>query len=451
MDTRNVVVDFSKRGGKMRPLNGINSGPLFGIEMGIDFTDEYKTLSVPFVRTDSVEPPHGCGRFVDIHCLFPDFNLDERFEASYNFAPTDKYLSAIKSAGADIFLRLGETPDPYEPRPFIKAPRDYEKYARICERIIAHYNEGWGRGLKLGIKYVEIMCCIDEPSGWSGSDEEYFELYRVVANHLRQRFPRIRIGAYSSGGFFSLNNLGASRLEHRYIDVLERFLEYITSPDTPAPLDFFSWRASCEDAEELSLHSNYARNYLYQYGLRRTQSIVTDFSLRNGDKPQHMEREYPAKLVAALITAQKSDIDMLFLSSGDPRSDRCPFFSTECRSGKYLFGPFRALEAFGELCRLGTEVETDGEYRRELSTLAATNGEEGAILVATRGFSGIIEIDVKGAPYTAYTLRGLIGGGERGEGYYSTDKPTSLKDGRILLRVGRYEVYLLSFSGGGAE
>ncbi len=444
MDIRNVVVDFSKKGGKMRPINGLNAGPRFGIDMSLDLTEEYRAMAISYVRTDCVEPPFGSGRFVDIHCLFPDFNLDERFEASYNFEPTDRYLSSIKQAGAEIFLRLGETPDSYDPRPHIKPPTDYEKYARICERIIAHYNEGWGRGLKLGIKYVEIMCCTDEPSGWSSSRAEYFELYRIVANHLRGRFPRIRIGAYSSGGFFSLNNLNATPLQRSYIDTLESFLEYIGNKQTAAPLDFFSWRASCADAEELSLHSNYARNYLVQAGFRRAQSIVTDFSLVEGYQPQYMEREYPAKLLSALITAQRSDIDMLFLSSGDPRSNRCPFYCTEDRTGAHLFGPFRAMEAFGELCRLGTEVETEGEYRRELSTLAATDGDAGAILVVTRNYNGIIEVDVRGACYTSYTLRGLIGGGERGEGYYSTDRPTPLRDGRVRLRAGKYEVYLLT-------
>ena len=449
MNIRNVTVDFSKKSGKMRPLNCLNSGPAFGVDMSLDFSEEYRSLSVPFVRTDRVEFPHGADRYVDIHCLFPDFSLDERFESSYNFAPTDAYLSAIKATGAEIFLRLGESIDPYEIKRYIKKPKDFQKWANICERIIAHYNEGWARGFKFGIKYVEIMCDIDEPDAWQSPIENYFELYRTVSNHLRARFPRLRIGAYSSGGFFALNHWNGSPLQKRYIEVLEKFLDYIGNKSTSAPLDFLSWKCSIDNAEELSLHANYARNYLVQSGFRKAQSILTRFDiLPQGELPRHKEKEYPSRLLSALITAQKSSIDMLFLSEADPRSNLCPLYSTEDRENKHYFGPYRAMEAFGELYRLGTEVETDGDYRKELSTLAATDGTDGAILLVTREYSGIIEIDVKGANYTTYTLRGLIGGGERGAGYYSADKPAVLNDGKVLLRVGKYEVYLITFGQG---
>lgn len=446
MNIRNVTVDFSKKSGKMRPLNSLNSGPLFGIDMSLDYREEYRSLCVPFVRTDRVEYPHGSDRYVDIHCLFPDFSLEERFEASYNFAPTDRYLLAIKDTGAEIFLRLGETADPYEIKPYIKKPKDILKWARVCEKIIAHYNEGWGHGFKLGIKYVEIMCDIDEPDGWQGNVEEYFELYRVVANHLRQRFPRLRIGAYSSGGFFALNHWNGTPLQKGYVETLEKFLDYIGSKETSAPLDFLSWKCTAANAEELSLHANYAKNYLIQSGFRRAQSILTRFDiLPLGELPRHKEREYPSRLLSALITAQKSSIDMLFLAEADPRAELCSLYCTEDRASKHYFAPYRAMEIFGQLYRLGTEVETDGDYRKELSTLAATDGTDGAILLVTRDYSGIIEVDVKGANYSAYTLRGLIGGGQRGEGYYSSDKPAELKDGRLLLRVGKHEVYLISF------
>ena len=70
----------------------------------------------------------------------------------------------------------------------------------VCEHIIRHYNEGWANGFKLGIEYWEIW---NEPDGkkpngdqpnWSGTPEEFYEMYSVTAAHLKKRFPKLKIG-----------------------------------------------------------------------------------------------------------------------------------------------------------------------------------------------------------------------------------------------------------------
>ena len=35
-------------------------------------------------------------------------------------------------------------------------PKDFQKWAEICEHIIMHYNEGWANGFHYGIKYFEV-------------------------------------------------------------------------------------------------------------------------------------------------------------------------------------------------------------------------------------------------------------------------------------------------------
>ena len=156
MIKRSISIDFSKKIGKIKPVNGLNNGPAFGMELDKDFTEQYKEMACPIVRVSDVEYPYASSRYLDLHCIFPDINLDERFEASYNFAPTDGYLAKIKDAGAQIFLRLGESKEPFEVKKYTRPPRDYAKIARICERIIAHYNKGWANGFKYNIKYVTL-------------------------------------------------------------------------------------------------------------------------------------------------------------------------------------------------------------------------------------------------------------------------------------------------------
>ena len=150
--------------------------------------------------------------------------LDERFEASFNFAPTDRYLASVKETGADIFLRLGESPEPYEVKRYTSF-FDAEKVARVFERIIAHYNKGWGNGFKYNIKYVEIMCDADTAAAWSRTPEEYYSFYSTVAKYLKEKYPKIKVGAYSSGGFYSLNHYGAPQGVRRYIKFLEGFID----------------------------------------------------------------------------------------------------------------------------------------------------------------------------------------------------------------------------------
>ncbi|MBQ8371637.1 MAG: hypothetical protein IJX38_01680 [Clostridia bacterium] len=448
MIKRHVYVDFSKKCGKIYPVGCANTGPLFGIDLSVDFSEEYRKMSVPYVRTHNVEHPHGGGRYVDIHNVFPVWELDERFEASYNFAPTDKYLSAIKAAGGEIFLRIGESSDPYEIKPYLAPPRDPMKWARIAERIIRHYNNGWARGFKHGIRYVEIMADVDDPRGWSGSRVEFYELYRTVSTYLKEKFPRLKIGGYSSGGFFSLNHFNATDIQRGYVDFLEGFLEYIGSPRHRAPLDFFTWKCFAETPEELSLHANYARNYLDQSGFRKTESIISEFNLASAAGGEmHLDRDYPAALMTSLIIAAKSNINMMFYADSDPRRSGCALYSVEDRTSKRLYAPYRAMEAFGELVRLGGAVDVSEDFRREIYSLAATDGTSGALLLVTRDYSGVIELGVKGMELSTYSIRGLIGGGERGAGFTTSAENIAAKDNKVLLRTGKNEVYLITFAG----
>ncbi len=452
MVARTVSIDFSRKIGKIKPVSGVNSGPLFGIDLSYDLTENYRELAIPAVRVSDTAAPYGGGRFVDIRNVFPDPLLDERFPESYNFAPTDKYLAAVKAAGAEIYLRLGESRDPYEIRPRLSPHLPPEKWARVCEKIIDHYNRGWGCGFKHGIKYVEIWSGADSDDGWGGTREEYFELYRTVSNHLKSVFPKLRVGAYSSGGFFALNHFDASDKEKRRIEFLEQFLSYTSKKATYSPLDFFSWECRAESPEELSLHSNYARSYLGQYGHKRAASVVSSFSLipREGDR-QFAEREYPAELASALIVAQKSSIDMMFCDTLDPHSPSNAILTLDdCRTVR-KYAAYGVMAAFGVLSRQGTAVQTTDDYRREIYTLATVGNGEGAVLIATRNFSGNIELSLKNSPFTKYSIKGMVGGGERGAGYSSEKCGIKVGRGTFSLKVGRCEVYLITLTSDASE
>ena len=445
MIKRTVNIDFLRKTGKLKPVNCLNNGPLFGIDLDCDLTQQYKEMKPQLVRVSGIESPYASSRFLDLHCIFPDMELDERFDASYNFAPTDKYLAVIKDCGADIYLRLGESREPYEIKKHTRPPKDYGKIARVCERIIAHYNKGWANGFKYNVKYVEIMCDVDTPSGWCGSSEEYYELYAVVAKHLKEVYPKIKVGAYSSGGFFSLNHYNGTPEQKSYIDFMEGFFEHITRVNA-APLDFFSWKCYAESPEEIILHANYAKSYLGQYGLRKTQSIISEFNLLDTEKGAYLDRKFPAALARAMIIAAKSNVDMMFYSHLSPESKWNALYSLDERRDLHLYSSYHVMTAFGALTELGNTVDSTEDYRTEIYSLATLGEKSGACVFATADYSGVVEINLSGKSFTSYSIKGIIGGGERGRGFFTEEQGLPLRNDSITLRVGKNEVYFLSFT-----
>ena len=148
-------------------------------------------------------------------------------------------------------------------------------------------------------------------------------------------------------------------------------------------------------------------------------------------------------LVSSLILAQKGDVAMLFLN-GNPESDGCSLFSVEDRSRPHTYAAYNALSAYASLVALGTTVPVTEDYRHAIYSLAAFNGEEGAIIVATDEYNGIIEISIEGAEFSTYSIKGIIGGGDRGDGYSTSANDVPLTDARVRLRAGKNELYLVS-------
>ena len=149
----NKTIDFSKEVGKIKPMHAVNGGPVQGVTQGWDITPYYRAMNIPYSRLHDIEYPFGSDLFVDIHCIFPNFDADVNDPESYYFTSTDKYLENIIKAGGKPYYRLGESIDHTGLERFIKPPKDYKKWAEICEHIIRHYNEGWANGYKWDIEY----------------------------------------------------------------------------------------------------------------------------------------------------------------------------------------------------------------------------------------------------------------------------------------------------------
>ena len=238
-----AIIDLSRQNGKIKPMNAVNNGPAGSAVRGTSNFETYAAAEIPYARNHDASFSSGYGgeHTVDVHRIFKNFDADENDPASYVFEPTDKYLANIDSVGTKTFYRLGASIQP-DYRYGTYPPKDFEKWARICEHIIRHYTEGWADGLHYDIEYWVIWnepdCRNRDGSNpcWQGSDEEFIEFYSTSAKYLKKCFPNLKIGGPAF--CFIWDN-----------EFMKNFLKYVA--ENKIPLDFLSYHCYARTPDEV--------------------------------------------------------------------------------------------------------------------------------------------------------------------------------------------------------
>ena len=305
-----VTVYPSAEIGPIKPMNAVNNGPTrAGRSQQRENFTTYKAARIPFARThDSINCVSGGAHTCDITAVFPDFSADETVPANYDFVFTDTYLKRIRDAGTEVFFRLGQTiehgPKKYGTLP----PKDFAKWARICEHVIRHYNEGWADGFKWDIRYWEIwnepdLEKDDDPDKrcWGGTEAEFFEFFVIAAKHLKTAFPALKIGGPA--------------LAWRK-DWADRFLKRMS--DEKVPLDFFSWHVYCAMPERVTEDARYFRRLLDRHGYGKSESILNEWNYKRDWKTGFVENirvisglKGAAFEAAVMCKCQNEPVDML--------------------------------------------------------------------------------------------------------------------------------------------
>ena len=381
-----VFADFSKVDGTIRALHGVNNGPVCYGSL-TDVSKYYKELGVPWVRIHDSNWPHP--REVDYYTIFPDFEKDADDPGSYDFRQTDTYIKSIADIGARIVYRLGVSIEHTQTKYHVQPPESFDKWADICVHIIRHYNEGWADGFHYGILHWEIW---NEPESipdvspeknlmWSGTHEQYFELYRTASVKIRQACPDVKIGGFA----------------YTYVQpaFLDRFLAFVS--ENSLPLDFFSWHTYASNPMTMAEHSKEMKRKLDQYGFRDTEIHCNEYNYAH-PLPQGMgvfgadnqagtemffealKNEQGASFDAAvLILLQDCPVDVLNYYDAAP-SSFWSFFNCYGVPQKayYAFLAFKEVHDKGN--RVATTVTggTDGLY-----CLGAIddNGSEAALML----------------------------------------------------------------------
>ena len=388
-NTATIRVDFSKQTGRIKPMHGVGQPPFFGLDFSMF---RYLTeAGIPFSRLHDVGGWFGGSRFVDIPNLFPDFGADPADPESYDFAFTDRLITALVKAGVEPFFRLGVTIENYAS---VKAyrifpPSDPLKWAQICEGVIRHYTEGWADGFEYDIRYWEIWNEPDNgesPSNnqmWLGTKEQYFELYGVASRYLKERFPRLKIGGYASCGFYAIAgiktdpNAKASARELYFVEFFEEFLRYVK--ENGCPLDFFSWH-SYASIEHTAIFARYARRKLDEYGFTDTETTCNEWNYMI-----HLRgtAAHAALTAAMMLSFQHLPLDSaMFYDARLGVSDYASLFDPNTRKP---FPSYYAFSAYNELYRRGTEVPVLMNGAEGIYAAAAKGDDGGAIMLANAG------------------------------------------------------------------
>ena len=394
-----LKTDFSMVKGPIRAMHAVGQPPMLGTDCSA--FSYLKEAHIPYARLHDV----GFSKIypmVDISCVFPNFNADEQDPANYDFVYTDLLITELMNNDCPPIFRLGETIEngigKGYPARYVFAPADPHKWARICEKIVAHYNEGWANGFHYGIEYWEIW---NEPDNgfqkgegpekdvnqmWVGTNEQYYELYAVTTKHLRAVFgDSVKLGGYASSGFYAIFNepekYGIPAEYQKYyreryqlfLDFFYGFLDYVKKEE--APLDFFSWH-SYSDVDRTVLVEQFVERTLKEKGFC-CEIHLNEWN--NAHSKEGRGTSYAcAHAVAMMIAMQNTEAAML--NFYDARID------TSVYGGMFhplTYSPFclyYGYKAFGELFVLGKQAECTVE-EKDVYALAATDGSKQAVLL----------------------------------------------------------------------
>lgn len=371
--------NLNQEGKKFKILNATNGGPWHKRhatdQLRSNFAD-YKAARIPYSRNhdSAVCGIYGGPYSHDITCIFPNFDADPYDPDSYDFACTDESILVCLDAGTKTFFRLGQTIEHQIKKHGTLPPKDFKKWAVICEHIIRHYNEGWADGYELDMPYWEIW---NEPDldpdestnkrTWGGTKAQFFDLYEITAKHLKACFPHLKIG----GPALAHNEEWA-----------EDFLCEMQKRNVP--MDFFSWHIYCTEPMDMTAKAERIKALTVKYGYEKAESILNEWNYVRGWEEDYL---YSIKAIhgvkgaaftmACISEAQQAPIDMLMYYDTRP----------SCFNGAFDYYTYEKLPGYyplywyGMLYNCVKEIKADNKIENIYSLCGVDeNGKSTSII-----------------------------------------------------------------------
>lgn len=261
---RGISLDASQKVGNIKPFqDGVDDGPL--CERGVvDLTKYYRALGIKWVRLHDV--PWSYDDAIDINYIFPSWGADPDQPSSYDFVQSDYYMKTITSLGLHSIFRLGYSAEFKTAIHHNTPPESFSKWAVIAAHVVRHYNDGWDHGFHYAIKDWEIW---NEPDGhgfWTGTPEQYDQIYAVTAEDIKHHDPSVNVGGPAL----------ASKLRF-----LEQFLSYQQAHHVP--VDFVSWHIYTQDPDAVVARAKAVHQLMERYRFGKSPSILDEWNYDPGD------------------------------------------------------------------------------------------------------------------------------------------------------------------------
>jgi xylan 1,4-beta-xylosidase len=349
---RDIAIDATVAVGTLRPLSGITAAE-------VDSGAFYRAAHVNLIRIG------------DTARIFADFAADPDDPKNYDFAPTDRLVALAKS-GADVLLQLGRNVSGAD-----EVPADLDKFARVAQHIVRHYNLGWDKGFRGAVRYWEIWNEPDSLVSWSSSPQRYYSLYEKTAQALIAADSSALVGGPS---------IATPLDEGPY---REGFLDYVRQHRLP--LDFFSWHLSPVDLRgpyDFVSAARSLRIVLDKRGFGSSRSLI-DAWARDAQSQGVIPKAARAAFAAsALIYMLGGPIDAQTYDGGAARLRG--FNDLPDAVG-------HALIAFGSLKATPVLLRTSGSDEKGFGVLAGKTADAGTVQIlisnyqtASGGYSATI-------------------------------------------------------------
>lgn len=351
-----ILVDFSKECGAVKPMHSVNNAPVykFASDQRVTNIDAWRAAGIPYGRTHdaSFYATYGGEHTVDVNMIFTDFDRDPDDPDAYDFVLTDEYLDMLEAGGTKVFYRLGSKIEHWQKKYNTLPPKDFKKWAQVCEHIIRHCNEGWANGRHRNIEYWEIWNEPDlDPDDathkrcWGGTAAQFYEFFDVVLTHLKSCFPDLKIGGPAVAS------------------VKEEWVKGLIDRASVKP-DFFSWHVYSATVEKVRDRIHLARKILDENGWGDVESILNEWNYVRGWRGEEwyysLKTEKGLKgsafLASTMLMAQYEPLDNLMYYDARPGGMNGLFNTdriTEILKGYYPF------YFFNQLYRAGTAIEVE--------------------------------------------------------------------------------------------
>ena len=360
---------------KIKPLNGMGNGPLYVYRDGrfrYDWSETFRDLNVPIIRFHDVEYFNAENEAVNISAIFPDEEADAALEPSYNFEATDQLMKAAGATGARIIFRLGEnilniasatgsnTP-----------PADFEKWAHVAERIVAHYEDGWNDGYFYKDIMWEVWNEPDVSKCWDGPFEDYCEFYKIVWQYIHARHPNADISPA-----YALNEENRAML-------------YQSIRDNGLGIEHCFAHRYGSDFSKVEIGAKILISELERYGLE-ADIILGEWNFLSPEGGWNNICVTFCSIQSPLAAAWYAQ-QLIYLQAAENLAGAVYYvtdmpgfwtglYKLDSAGDVVRLPAYDVFKHFGELYRLGNEIAPDN-LPANISALAASDGKEMGILI----------------------------------------------------------------------